>query len=417
MIFNLWQGYTPHPAQARFHREAKRFAAVGAGVRGGKSTAGAREMLRRMYTDRAAKGGHLHYWLVSPTYPTGKVQRRMFLHCIGGPKSPLLIVERKTDREFILHGDITVEYRSASDSAALIAEGLDGIWIDEPARISEEAWFELQGRLASNNGWAIATGTPEGENWFYDRFVRPAWDKEFNGYDPVNYSCHVWHTIDNRFIKNVEAEVARVQNTMPPEYFSRYYQADFHSFRGKIYKEFRRETHVINAIPAGASLLETRYGVDWGTRDPFVLLILQRWKLDGREFWVIVEEHISEGMVEAEMFGLAQRVKTEYGNHRFYCDPSALSHKKAFRRAGLLVTDGINDVLLGIESVSMAMHVVGGHPGLLMLDRCPKTIRAALNYRWKETEREVPDHDYSDPMDALRYALHSRAHKPGRWGN
>jgi len=422
MLLNLWQGYRPHPKQRAFHRNAKRFASLCAGIRGGKSKAASMEAKLRIYRDRLNKDGHLHYWLVAPTYAIGKVQRRMMIDALGGVGGPLISHERISDRELWLHGNICLEYRTANDPGKLIAEGLDGLWFDEPAKAKEDAWHELRGRLSSNAGWGVFSGTPEGENWYYESLVRPAWDVDYSGYSPDTYSCASWHTQDNLYIPNIAAEVESARRTMPEDYFRRYYEADFHSFKGKVFKAFRRETHVIERIPEGAHVLETRYGVDWGTRDPFIVVVLKRCKVEGWEFWALADVvKILDG-TEADFVAAAQRVAQAHGQHQFSCDPSAPGYIKAFTRAGLRAKGGRNEVGEGIATVAATMTLINDKPGFVAVqDRGKRhepmdyAVKSLLNYSWKETESEITEHEWSHVPDAIRYALYTRPHQAAYW--
>jgi len=142
--------YHPHARQREFHVGAKRFAALSAGARGGKTIAAAHEVFKRIMLDRRRKSGRLHYWFAAPTLSIGKVQSEAFWRIIGGVKSPLVDHYLAAERELRLHDDILIEFKTAERPDNLVAVGLDGLWLDEAARIKQDAWLgNLRMRLTA----------------------------------------------------------------------------------------------------------------------------------------------------------------------------------------------------------------------------------------------------------------------------
>ena len=138
----LCPGYQPHEHQLRVHRSRRRFVAIAAGVRGGKSKCGAAEFAARVMRDMRAKPKRtvagpgknrraaLHYWVVAPIAGLLKEPRRYLFESF-----PAGLIERyyEQDAALWLKGDILIEFKTADNPLHLVSVGLDGIWIDEKA--------------------------------------------------------------------------------------------------------------------------------------------------------------------------------------------------------------------------------------------------------------------------------------------
>ncbi|MDP8225624.1 MAG: terminase family protein [Candidatus Lernaella stagnicola] len=381
-------------------------------MRAGKTHAAAREFLRRIYRDRVVKRGALHYWAAAPTYSIGKVQQRELFTALGGMSGVLLESYRRADRELRLRGGITVDFKTTERPETLVAEGLDGLWVDEAARVKAEAWLGgLRMRLTDRAGWAIFSTTPLGRNWFYRHLVEPALAGD------ADYSFHTWPTVANAAIQGMAEEVKKAKQRLPEPYFRREYEASFDAFVGQIYNDFSLRLHAVEDDLG--PVVETRYGVDWGFRHPGVILVMQR--CCGDERWCVAAEEVHRGVLVAgagsrTWVSIAKRLVEQYGQGIFYCDPSAPGSIQAFRQAGLAARAANNDVLAGIQRVAGLLAPRDGHVGLVIHRRCTETIREMTSYRWDEHGTgEIPRKEDDHTCDALRYALHTTRHQPAFW--
>ena len=425
MAVQLFAGYQPHAAQKIFHRLRTRFAVVLAGTRGGKTYAAAREFLRRVYLDRAAKTGPLHYWCAAPTYGVGKTQLRELFSALGGEAGELVVSWMKSELELRLAGNVLIEFKTADRPEALVGVGLDGLWIDEAARLKSEAWLGgLRMRLSDRLGWAIFSTTPMGRNWFYHEIVRRA-DPGDPLFDPA-YGLVRFRTAENTAVPGLAAEVELARRTLPARYFKREYEADLTSFAGMIFDEFDPQVHVLGPqntlglTAPPATFHEVRAGVDWGFRNPGAIVVLGR---DGDGvWWAIAEEAqanlpvtINDGLCWVE---IAKRLRRQYGITRFACDPAEPGNISMFRRAGLPAHAADNEVGAGIQTIATTLHLepLQGKPGLLISAACPTLVRELSAYAWDDDSAGERPHKADDhTVDALRYALHSKAHAPAFW--
>lgn len=448
--FRLFDDYTPHRRQVELHKCGARFAVVVAGRRGGKTYAGGREFMRRIFNEdlraaveRVRQGERkpwerpellgkrvkpfLHYWCVAPTYDLGAYQQQEIFEILGGESSPLVLKWNENDHTLWLRGGIKIEFKSAEREKRLVGSGLSGMWIDEAARVKEQAWTDnLQPTLADRQGWALLTTTPLGKNWLYREF----WERTQYGpsekQDKAFYGVH-FRTVDNTHIPALVEEARRAKKVLPLAEYLRNYEASFEAFKGKIYGSFvDGDTHLFGSgnrrARPNTALVRDKYdrivaGVDWGYRNPGAIVVVA-FTHDGAAE-VLHEEYASEvtvaptaGRKRADSWvKRMRRLVEDYAVERFYADPSDADNIAQCRAAGLAILPARNAVIPGI-SVTAAMlepredRAGRSRPNLRIARRCENLRRELLTYQWQdETEAPVKKDDHT--CDALRYALYT----------
>lgn len=407
-------GFRPPIAAAAFYESEARFTSGVAGVRGGKTFGGARAVIRRVIRDMRTKkirpGGHrgLLYWCVAPTYDLSIVQFREIIEIVT-QAGVVANVSYSWPRAIDLVNGTRIEFRSAHRPERLVGAGLDGVWIDEVARVDAETWKgQLRQRLSDRAGWGVFTSTPLGRNWFYKEIYSQAANV---GGDHADYESHTWRTADNTYIPGIAEEVAKARGELPGKYFRREYEASFDEFIGQVYDEFSFKHHVVSTIPAADQFVEKRAGVDWGFRNPGVVLVGARDK--DNVWWIIHEEYAAGLQIKPppEHDNWTKRFMRIAKEHRpglWLCDTADPENISAMRAAGVPVKDADKHVLKGIESVAKALHVRDGiGAGLRIHKSCAHLIEEIQSYQWRESSNnEEPEKENDHCMDALRYLIH-----------
>lgn len=423
----LASGYFPFDKQREFHRSPKRFKVIAAGNRGGKTVPAGAEFLKKIFLDlKAGKGKkavrigatripRLSYWVVTPTHPLGEFPyRELVRFCPRG----LIDKVNASSRELWLKGDIQIGFRSTERPELLVAESLNGVWMDEAPRCKAEAWRgALRARLADQEGWGLFTGSPLGgrSNWVYTDLVSK------QGIDE-HVAAFSWTTADNPYVPRSEIEHARA--TLPHAWFERDWNASWDSFGGAIYDEFRDEIHVTDenrfrfefglGSRAWKDCFNRTIGIiDFGHTVPGCMLIIGEL---GERNWVVLDEVYGPGIrplsgSERTWLGECQRVQREYGVQQFLGDPEDAGALFDLRNNGISITAAKKNIYTGIRRVASALHVDERtkKPGLRIFSRCVNTIREARNYQWKPNreqtgflEEPAPNQD-DHAMDCLRY--------------
>lgn len=442
MQVQLCPGYKPHKFQRRAHQSRARFKSLSAGTRGGKTNGAAADFVMQVYRDLAEGKGRqavgvgndrraaLHYWVVSPTVQLLKEPKRYLREMVPAelfetPARPI-----NSQGQMWLKPNILVEFRSADNPFSLVSVGLNGMWLDEAARIKAEAWKgNLRGRLTDKRGWALFSSTPLGRNWFYEEVVAlgRSEDARYADYEDI---C--WTTADNDCIPGIAEEVEHARLTLPWRYFQREYLASYDAFLGNIYDEFDEKVHVVSEDQLRAEygwalhrplrdlFKSTIAGVDWGWTSPGSIVVVGD---TGRELIACDEEYapsrrIFDPRVESETWvGHAKRLRDKWRVKSFQCDPSKPENVSEFTRAGLNALGAYNEVSYGIRKVAERLHpvqdAVSGRqvPRMRILDTCKNLVREKRSYVWDtvrgtETFRDLPAPNQSDhALDAERYAV------------
>jgi predicted phage terminase large subunit-like protein len=234
-------GYFPHAFQMVFHgaHRAGRLTPnrhLVAGRRGGKTLSAAWEVLfyslhpkdfhRDMHGEENDRG--LWIWVLTKDYPTGFASKQTLLEVMRqvGLKKGVDYVENKTERriEFPATGTL-IQFKTAEDPQSLRGAGLDLLWMDEAAFITDsEAYDVVSPALADKDGGVITTTTPHGKNWLWEEF--------FDGEaleDPREFRVQ-YTSIDNPYFKRSVWE--RYRRRYHPILFKQEFLASFEALHG-----------------------------------------------------------------------------------------------------------------------------------------------------------------------------------------
>ena len=192
------------------------------------------------------------------------------------------------------------------------------------------------------------------------------------------------------------------------------------SREGLVYRAWDESVHVARGRMAYDPELPLYRAFDWGVNGPTVCLWIQ---VDGDGRARVIDELYQSGMAVSDM---AQGVRAWEDSHgyrnveRSYCDPSGLSYRMEFRKAGISCDgrreDGgrINVRFEGFESVRRALKCdEWGKPKLIVGPNCLNVRREFRTYRYPELRpgfnpSEEPAKVNDHAMDALRYFFTGR---------
>lgn len=373
------------------------------------------------------------YWIVSPTYRQSKqIHWRQFNNLLYDFKIPIA-KKNEVELSVTLQNNSIIELKGAENPDTLRGVKLRGIVIDEIASIRNWDWLYqevLRPTLTDFVAPGIFISTPKGFNHFYDLFQRGQ-----TGSD--DYKSWRFTSYDNPYIPKGEIDNARKELT--EDTFAQEYLADFRKYTGLVYKEFQRETHVIEAftIPEEWNIYR---GVDFGSTNPTCCLWIA---VDSDDNWFIVSEHYETGQTIDYHSG---RINSNTFNRNIvqtWGDPSGAQWILEFANRGIYITPATKEtgtnfnswVRFGIEKVAERLKTVPGRfvssvqtkiddsnskqlgnglgmSSLFIFSNCSNTIREFETYRWKEksvtqaqdlNEPDVPEKANDHALDALRY--------------
>lgn len=392
-----------HPKQEQFRRSKARFRNFIAGTRSGKTYAAARVFYENICREiQIHKDAFLHYWVVSPDYPLGKVAMREVFEAIPAFHRKKWL---QSSKELYLHPNVLIEFKSGENPERLVGVKLRGAWIDEAARCRRAVWVYVRQRLTDYSGWCLFSTTPMGRNWYYEEIYRRG-DPSDSLYDPAYFNMHC-KSIDNPHIPAEEIEAARRQ--LPPRYFLRDYEASLDAFHGQVYDGFDRTIHLFDEESPLPTFERIEAGLDFGFTNPACLLV---GGITHDDSIYIVHETYQSGLLTDQLVEIVVEQFQKWGISLVHADPEDASSIAQLRQAGLAVVGARKEVLVGIRQVATVLNVnpLTGKPRLYFSAACRNLINEISTYRWMENrdgrtaEKPAPQQD-DHACDALRYLV------------
>lgn len=409
------------------------------GRRGGKTVIaalhGAFETLRRDSTG----------WIIAPTHDlTSRCWECLHrILCRNGPIHPAmpwtkglgLKADIDTNQPYRLRfpWGATVSGKTTQGDGKKSLDGESLTWFvwDECA-YSDDVWEDhLMPNLADRRGWALFIGKPYGDNHF-----KRKWDlgnPKSAQRDPVWYSCHYTSEVNFEAQPGVKDSFIEARRNWTQETFEQEWLAEFTSFAGQVYKEFREDLHCADLQYDPD--LPLYQAIDFGTTNPFVCLWIQ---VTGGDVIRIIDEwttydfktqrssgadidQIGESLAVYQGTADPATGKVPYGEVSWaVCDRSEPSSISFLRRkyhmptvaAGRLAGTGpvTKEVPAGIEVVRRflgrgRLGEPNYQPPRLFVDRrrCPLTIYEFGRYRYPEIVAEVEAKE--NPVKADDHAM------------
>lgn len=324
-----------------------------------------------------------------------------------------------------------VEWKSAEHPNRLVSRPVDGMWLNEAARLKEEAWQgNLSSRLMATGGWVVMDSSPMGENWVYrDHYIRglEPGDPDYDAGAIVDtaprcsrgrrFCAHTWATDANPGADKALLELKRL--TLQPWAYLREVKGDPHNFAGQLFPSWTDGVNVKTLLLDDYP--ELVFGLDWGfgPGHPFALIVCG---VDtARRRFHIADEYVREGMLFDDQVRLIAQYAERYPRVRKAigdsADPGmlALARARMPRTADRRVIDFIaaqKDVLAGVG----AQGELIGAGGYTVDPTCKVTIRQHKGARWKPIRSgdpmggvvEEPLRKDEDTVAAARYVVYPR---------
>lgn len=275
--------------------------------------------------------------------------------------------------------------------------------LDEVSKYTnfEYGWQEiLRPTLVDVEGGALFISTTNGFNHFYDLCNYELDTLKNNKHD--EWKTFHFTSYDNPYIK-VE-EIDKLKDGMSEDRAAQEIYAEFRKKEGLVYKEFNRQQHVTTSKPD--LVLETLGGVDPGFTHPAAIITVKK---DYESVYWITDEWLHSQKTEAEI--VEQVAMCRF--NKVYPDPENASLIEALKRRSINVREvnkGKGSIVSGINII----HELLKQNRIRIQSHCIKTIQAFEGYSYKETKGdktpdELPAHELSDILDALRYIVSNDA--------
>jgi hypothetical protein len=435
-------GYQPHAAQELVLSSPVRSRVVAAGRRFGKSDIGGHELVPEalltygLQHHLRSEGKRREFWIVGPEYSDSEKEFRV---CWNNLKKLEVPFDQPGSYNNPLNGDLHISLwggtfqvhgKSAKHPETLVGEGLHGVILSEAAKLKETVWNKyVRPTLADFDGWALMTSTPEGKNWFYDRWKvgqdpkRPDWaswrfpawrnpyvyktptidddvDQLLELLDKNREGLSVFEYVD-KYELVIDDEIISSIGDLTEASFNQEMAADFTEFVGRVFKRFDEERHVtdLHYEPTW----DTVAAVDYGFTNPNVWLLIQV----GPWGQVNVLDELYEPGLTASEF--AQQIQARglapAGLRTFYPDPASPGDTRQLEqtlrvRASEHTGGELKHRLDAIRKALEPLHSLAGgaiRPKMMIDRKCVNMTREFLDYRYPQNKSETRE-DSELPM-------------------
>lgn len=415
-------GYKPHAKQKLYHNSKARFRAPICGRRFGKSLMAGRDAEPKLFIPDT------RMWIIGPTYDLGEKEFRVIWDD--------LIIRRELGRDKKVkksynkqQGNMYIEFpwqarlevRTADRPENLVGDSLDHAILSEAAKHKKETWERyIRPALADRRGTADFPTTPEGQNWIFDLFGLGQ-DPEFEDYESWQFPSWENEEIYPGHIN--DPEILLLKRTMSKEEFDQEIAADFTSFVGKIYGDFKEATHVKRLTYNSA--WPNYMAWDFGYTNPLAAVEFQVTPWDQIRVW---REHYKSHLTMDEHLTILRSREQPDGYKIDMCfgdaaDPAAVKdinmkfapctadpEVKVNWREGIDLVNSFIKMRPSSSVVDEYGTPAEDEPGLLVDFECVNTRREFNNYKGKpgtkvKSPAELPQGIDDHTMDAIRYAL------------
>ena len=311
------------------------------------------------------------------------------------------------DRVIELANGSTILLASINKVDSTVGRSYDLILFDEVALAGEPAraayQTALRPTLDKDNSKAIFISTPRGiDNPFHTWFLQ-GYSDEFD----------LWFSAQSDYRENPRlgsADIEEARKSMPKNVFAQEYEADFSVANLGVVYDFNFMEDVIHSREL-ERILEMRdrcdkiLGIDIGFRDATTAVIV--YVIEG-VFYVVDEYSMAMKDTKTQAENILALDAAHSCDFSFGDSAAAQVLMDWAYLYDLTVNKAIKHKLPGIQYIST---LVENHQ-LKIAEGCTELLTCIRNYSWKEDSpsgKEDTKHEYSDLMDALRYAIYSYA--------
>jgi PBSX family phage terminase large subunit len=388
--------FTPHSEkQDRAIFSEKKIILLATGIQYGKTSAGA-VFIRKLI--------HEH-WDINNNFivtaPTFKILRQStlpaFINIMGE-----LGKYSSTDSTYIIKDGPTIYFRTNTHPDSVVGiTNVMGIWGDEAGKYSLYFWENIQARSSFKGCQVMLTTSPYSLNWVYKELISSVQKgKRLDEIELIQAASY-----ENPYFPMAEYE--RKKKTMDPRRFNMVYGGEWSKQEGLVYDCFNDDDSRLRGytFPIG-----TKYygGIDWGHRDPFVLIIRAITPFD---YVIEVSEVYKSGLRPSQIKEILLQKMSVFNVVAFYADPSRPDLIQEFQAARIPVIPADNSIQKGID---LHYELIKSGNYKIIDGQCPNLIDEYETYHYSEEKdlqpdqnsyksREVPVDQSNHCMDAVRY--------------
>ncbi len=391
--------------QTKVWEDDHRYKVINAGRRAGKTM-----LVTLRMVNFALSNKRTTCWYVAPTYRQAEqIVWQMIFDLI-----PQSAITKKNENKLKieLENGSKIELKGADNPDSLRGVGIDLIFFDEVAFFNDwdKCWSILRPTLADSQADCWFISTPNGINHFKflaDNYHPKLQRKQFKSED---FSYHHFTTYDNPYIELSEIESMKAE--MDEDSFAQEIMGEFRKMSGLIYKEFKRDTHMVRVPMADfdSNWTYTR-SLDFGFAHKTALIYFAI-SPKGDEIYAF-DGIYQEGLTEKEIADIClikDAGKVISNPVADSAQPMNIAQLSEYGVHFNPIEKGPDSVKHGISKVSSLLKIRQdtGKPTLMFNENLDWIAQEFEKYRWLERKtdgliKEVPFKKDDDAMDAIRY--------------
>ena len=287
----------------------------------------------------------------------------------------------KTNSTYTFETGSKMEFFSADQSQKLRGGRRDRLFMNECNNTPFNAFEELEVRTKE---FIFLDWNPTNEFWYYSDLKGQRDDVE---------EITLTYLDNEALAQTVVDSIEQRRNR--PGWWRVYGLGELGEVEGKIYKDW----NIIDEVPHEAKLMVR--GLDFGySNDPTVIVDIYTYNSG----YIIDERLYRKGMHNDKIAVFLNNLEeTDIVTVADSAEPKSIDEIRSYGVSIIGATKGAGSVARGIDFVQSQR--------ISVTKQSVNTIKCYRNYMW-ETDKEgkilnKPDHDFSDPMDAIRYGLSS----------
>lgn len=384
--------------QSTVRRDKHRYKVINCGRRAGKSFLVSVEMLRF-----ATENAKSISWYISPNYK----QSKQIMWAMLRELIPQEIIESKNETElkFVLTNGSEIILKGAQEPDSLRGVRIDFAVFDETAFIDkwDEVWKVVRPTLIDSKASVWFISTPNGFNHFKTLY-------ETTG---VEWQSFHFTSYDNPYLEREEIDKAKQE--MGEDSFAQEFMGEFRKMSGLIYKEFKREIHMVDIPRLDSNWTYTR-ALDFGFGHKSALGYFAI-NSTGDEIYMY-DGLYQSGLIESQIADIVKMKDVDKVITNPVADSAQAMNIAQLEEMGAHfnpVEKGPDSVKHGIVRVAELLKIRPdtGKPTLMFNKNLTWVADEFEKYRWVENKSddgaitEVPYKHDDDAMDMISYFARS----------
>ena len=243
--------------QTKVWDDPHRYKVLVCGRRAGKTTLS----ILKLLNDASGEESRFPWWYTAPTYRQAKgIAWNLLKYYSEGIRDKSK--DNETELSIRLRNGNQIALKGLDNPKSLEGIGLSGIVNDELSAVKnwDETWnSSLRPMLIDTGGWSWFISKPRGYNHFHILAKKGDWKNIIEGQTLVpvkldeDYITYRFTTFDNDQLPATELKkIEKEKSDHTADWWEQEYMARFNKYTGLVYKQFNRETHVIEPFDISA---------------------------------------------------------------------------------------------------------------------------------------------------------------------